>query len=579
MKNILRILIINFLVTHVTMADNATRRIDLGLTHYSPDDRPRIERFVFQLVLERASGGSEIIVSDAYQLQTIARFEIPKLRFDTVAARARILRRDLATLKAWFNVDPPNQIPQSLRGRARARPEWFDYLAKQPTNQLRAILLIASPLTATKEESFSMEGGRYPSDGHLLVGRRQSVFGTADREGQLRVSAVHWIFPENVWQNSIHEERVRRFWSMFVSRQGGLLVTFGVDLNGALDRLMRPDLPAVGEFTIDANDNAIMMHLARPRKIQEKETNQTSIQMPVKKREGESRDSVLVPPGAKPEILSLRSSSDGLQIDMVIEDAVGRQIHGLTEKDFSIFLGGYKAENFQFSEHNPPTVPLRLVLGIDVSSSMANALPVAVAAAQELLRSIADSNGETWVKVMTYGSECQTLCPWTDQINVAIASLVGLRANGGTALFKAVELGFDDLKSGDGRRRLVLFTDGRNNQIWLGSRDSLVGKFKKSEIPIFVIGLKTDDLDPETLNFLADQTGGEYFESESIGDLAASFQKTGREINQTFYRLIINSKPNPAGRWPEVAIGIGNGYPSILAENALKGEYQHLRQP
>jgi len=56
----------------------------------------------------------------------------------------------------------------------------------------------------------------YPSDAHLTAEQRESVFGTALKKRTLNGVTVHYAYLRAAFLNDFHQERITRFWSLFI---------------------------------------------------------------------------------------------------------------------------------------------------------------------------------------------------------------------------------------------------------------------------------------------------------------------------------------------------------------------------
>jgi len=84
--------------------------------------------------------------------------------------------------------------------------------------------MLGSPLYLDdKEPAFSMVNGYFPSDGHLLATPDRSVFGVQERRQSLAGVAVLWGYFGDPWVSGIHEQRIARFWCLFLNEQGRAL--------------------------------------------------------------------------------------------------------------------------------------------------------------------------------------------------------------------------------------------------------------------------------------------------------------------------------------------------------------------
>lgn len=90
-----------------------------------------------------------------------------------------------------------------------------------------------------------MIAGFFPSDGHLLASRDESVYGLADRETTLRQVQLDWGFFGDPWTTELHRERIQRFWELYLHRQAGHLGALSADLPTVFRSSLEPsDSPA-----------------------------------------------------------------------------------------------------------------------------------------------------------------------------------------------------------------------------------------------------------------------------------------------------------------------------------------------
>lgn len=222
----------------------AAAEIVIGLSPFIPETEARaVLEGVFRVILEEVPSGGRVTVFDAYHLKQVTDFTIPPGRaFDQAKARVRYLERNLRAIRSFLGARPAFPGDGGPDGRIQA-PQFLDLVAGSRTGDAldSTVVLIGGPLYLDDRDGrFSMAGGRIPKDVDLCVERKDSVFGVADRGGQLRGARVHYAYLGDPWISDVHEAPVRRFWSLFVERQGGELVAFTGDLATVVDRALTP---------------------------------------------------------------------------------------------------------------------------------------------------------------------------------------------------------------------------------------------------------------------------------------------------------------------------------------------------
>jgi Ca-activated chloride channel family protein len=104
-------------------------------------------------------------------------------------------------------------------------------------------------------------------------------------------------------------------------------------------------------------------------------------------------------------------------------------------------------------------------------------------------------------------------------------------------------MSLDELKGIEGRRVVLMFTDGddTSSRIGLGT---VADRARAEEVMVYAIGLESQYLGPNGrmvrtrpdrgLRKLADETGGGYFELEKSADLAPTFTKVAQELRSQY---------------------------------------------
>src|SRR5438045_9595585 len=79
-----------------------------------------------------------------------------------------------------------------------------------------------------------MVDGYFPSDGHLQASREQSIFGTRTEAARPLALVVDWVYFGDPWTNDLYKEKLTRFWTLYLQRRGGQLVSLCNDVLTAL---------------------------------------------------------------------------------------------------------------------------------------------------------------------------------------------------------------------------------------------------------------------------------------------------------------------------------------------------------
>lgn len=241
--------------------------IGVGLPVKQGED---VFKLSMDLLLNRAQAGDRVEFIAAPQGNLLAAVVVP-----AGTARARANSREYASkfgaLKQFLCA--PSTVDQRLSTQLRL-PQLTDEIARsrQPQNEL-VLILVGSPLylaSSEREAAFDMEKGLTPGDGMIAASVNESLFGTAERKGQLRNTTVHWLTPTDDWAvGEMHRRAVTRFWTLFFGEQGAALSTFSGDIARVFEQAVNGDSSPVIAATLDPNDRGLVM---RPPPVFKRET-------------------------------------------------------------------------------------------------------------------------------------------------------------------------------------------------------------------------------------------------------------------------------------------------------------------
>ncbi len=241
-------------------------RYVIGLSPFlGKEAKDSVYRRIAGFLIEDMPINSTLALYDAYHLTSITEITIPEARaFASAKTRATQFHADIRKLRNFLAATPaPHDSPMRGMDQAIRLPQFLDFIEEtvtSPHTQL-IVLVIGSPLYMDpKEPQFSMVDGYFPSDGHLVATREQSVFGLRPRPASMKDFAVHFGFFGDPWVNQIHEEKVLRFWSLYLKQRGARLESFFGDLTSLFNAAHPLATPARSRpFDIDPSKTKIEM--------------------------------------------------------------------------------------------------------------------------------------------------------------------------------------------------------------------------------------------------------------------------------------------------------------------------------
>ena len=243
------------------------RTFVIGLSPYLDKAvKDDVYRGIVRLLVEGLPLDSRLDIYDAFDLKTITQVTVPNQRaFNSPKTRANQFASAIGDLKQFLASEHPRPADPNLKFDAALRlPQFYEFLAaKSPTGSPR-VLLLGSPLYQdAREPGFSMVNGYFPSDGHLLATKQESVYGLGENTNA-QVS-VDWVYFGDPWVNDLYKERVTRFWTLYLAQRGARLVSFSSDLPTGLEsfRAENPPTPVVNWSIATGDTKVEMLRISR----------------------------------------------------------------------------------------------------------------------------------------------------------------------------------------------------------------------------------------------------------------------------------------------------------------------------
>ena len=233
---------------------------------------------------------------------------------------------------------------------------------------------------------------------------------------------------------------------------------------------------------------------------------------------------------------TFKSGTEIVSLFVTVADAQGRLVPDLTKEDFEIYDNDKPQPIIYFES---VIQPISVVVMLDTSGSMTASISLLKQAAEQfLLRLLPADQG----RVGAFNDKIQISAHFTKNRDDLIGEVKELDFGNGTRLWDAVLTSLDELKGIDGRRVVLVFTDGEDT----ASRarfGAVVDKARVDDAMVYAIGLESNYFDgqrmvrsqPDSgLRKIADETGGGYFELKKTADLAPTFTRVAQELHAQY---------------------------------------------
>jgi Ca-activated chloride channel homolog len=231
-----------------------------------------------------------------------------------------------------------------------------------------------------------------------------------------------------------------------------------------------------------------------------------------------------------------------------VTDKNGAIVGGLTRDDFAVYEDGRPQDIAVFERQSE--LPLNIMLAIDTSGSVRKDMSEEAAAARRFAHAIVRSQDQ--MSVIQFATDVTELVNFTNQIGEIDRGLSHLHGDPATALYDAIVLGSQKLGAKQGRKVLVLVSDGDDTaksstyaQALEAALRNEVMIYSLIDVPI-ASDAGRDTGGEHALITISEQTGGKYFYVED-GGLDKAFARVSDDL-RTQYLLGYYPKNQEPGR-------------------------------
>ena len=281
-----------------------------------------------------------------------------------------------------------------------------------------------------------------------------------------------------------------------------------------------------------------------------------------------------------------RSSIDVVHFGVVVLDKQGNLVPDLTADDFEVYEEGERQTISYFThgvEADAATMPLHLGLLFDTSGSMEQDVDFAKTAAIKFLNSLPQAADMTLVE---FDSEVRVGRYGQAAFPRLVERIRNQESEGWTALYDALGVYLDGAFSQDGRKVLLLYTDGEDTRSRMRFGETL-DLVKASDVTVYAIGFQKHlrasarMMQRLRLQQIVEETGGICFFPGSVDELDEIYERIKREITGRYFIGYASTDERTDGTWRRVEINLKNGRPDLNGVNVRtrRGYFAPYREP
>ncbi len=224
-----------------------------------------------------------------------------------------------------------------------------------------------------------------------------------------------------------------------------------------------------------------------------------------------------------------------VELPVSVTDRAGVPMPNLEERNFTILENNkpQKISSFNFAAN----LPLYLGLLLDHSGSMEKRMDDARNAASAFFRSIIKTNDRAFIA--GFASEAAKSAPFVSDIATLEAQVKAVPPpGGGTSLHDAIVTGLYRFRNIQGRKALVIITDGDDTTSRL-SADDMLGYARAARVPLYFIGIGFGFGPgmlggPGKMRALAAETGGVAYMIRNTNQLAETYAALEKDLRSQY---------------------------------------------
>jgi Ca-activated chloride channel family protein len=277
-----------------------------------------------------------------------------------------------------------------------------------------------------------------------------------------------------------------------------------------------------------------------------------------------------------------QASVDLVHMPVTVSEKRGGLVEGLTADDFEIYEDGRKQAVRYFAAGvaggEGPVLHLGLLL--DVSESMGEDMRFSKTASIRFLNTLTDAVDIT---VVDFDTEIRT-ARYSQSDYARLIERIRLKKAGGfTALYDAIGTYLDDAAGQDGRKIMLVYTDGGDTHSSIGFR-ALIDLLKASDVTVYAIGeLEHQSSSGKSqqravLQQIADVTGGQAFFPAAIRDLDRVYEQVLAQIHAQYTLGYLSTNEKTDGTWRKVEVRIARKDSKDLRVRSRQGYFARYRK-
>jgi VWFA-related protein len=268
--------------------------------------------------------------------------------------------------------------------------------------------------------------------------------------------------------------------------------------------------------------------------------------------DGKEANDIRMLKGSSTTVESVRV--DVVQLHVSALDKSGHFVKGLARDDFSIQEDGRRQTISGFEVADK--LPLSIGLVVDGSGSMEQGLAFVHEASAELFKNLIRDKDRGFV--IEFRERPRFLQDLTGNSAELQRAARETRAEGATALYDSIILGLYQFRALEGRKALIVVTDGADNRSHVDFA-TLLRYARSAGAPVYFIAVGiplTDFKSKKVINEIATESGGQVFSIGSASKIAEVTKQIEEELRSQYVLAFRTDSQKPQGEYRAVSVAV-----------------------
>ena len=272
---------------------------------------------------------------------------------------------------------------------------------------------------------------------------------------------------------------------------------------------------------------------------------------------------VCLPCGAQEPDPTFKVNVKLVNVFVTVTDEHGAPIANLKKDNFELREDGKEQKISVFDKES--ALPLSIVLAVDTSLSTRKDLPLELASARRFAHAILRPIDA--LSLYQFSAIVNEVVPFTSALGRIDRGIDRIRMGAATAMYDALFLGAQALEPRQGRKVMVIITDGGDTMSKVDYKEAVRAAEEAEAIlySIIVVPIEAsagrDTGGEHALIQLSDDTGGKYFYAKSLTQLDDAFRQISDELRTQYLLAYYPSQRLSDSEFRRIQVAV-NGLPA-----------------